>query len=349
MIEKLLLTPGTTFQDAVRLLDKGGVGILPVVDSENKLLGIITDGDIRRAILKGEPSLEAALNRNPRTVPDSMPRHDILKLLREQHYRHMPVLTSKGQLKEVVLLDGLYVEDQPNKVIIMAGGMGTRLGELTKDVPKPMLPVGGKPVLERIIRAFSEAGYRQFILCLNYKAEVIENYFGDGASFNVSIEYTREHQRMGTAGAISLIDKSSISAPFFVINGDVLTQIDYLDYMQGHIQSGALASMAVKKYEEFIPYACVHFDDSTGELQQLREKPRNVHYINAGVYILTPECLPFIPADSFYDMPTLFETLLKEKMKVKVYKMDDHWIDIGYPGDYKRADHHYAANDDKTS
>lgn len=337
MIQKLVLKDNTTFQEAVRLLDAGGVGILPVVDANNKLIGIITDGDIRRALLAGEQTLEKVINRSPKTVLDNVSRHEILALLKQHHLRHMPVVDKENNFKHIVLLDGLYVEDQPNRVIIMAGGLGTRLGELTKETPKPMLPVGGKPVLERIINEFADKGFRKFTICLNYKAEIIRDYFGNGNKWHVEIEYTHEKNRMGTAGAITLIEKEKLAEPFFVINGDVLTQIDYTDYMQGHRLSGAIASMAVKQYEEYIPYACVKFDESTGELQYIAEKPRNIHHINAGVYILTSDCIPYIPQDSYFDMPSLFDTLLREAKKVKVYKMEEHWIDIGYPDDYKKA------------
>lgn len=337
MIQKLVLTKEATFQEAVRLLDAGGVGIVPIVDENNKLVGIITDGDIRRALLTGEATLEKAINRNPKTVQDNISRHDILQLLKKNHLRHMPVVDRENNFKHIVLLDGLYSEDQPNRVIIMAGGLGTRLGELTKETPKPMLPVGGKPVLERIINEFSDKGFRKFIICLNYKADIIKEYFKKGERWNVDIEYTHEKERMGTAGAITLIEKEKLIDPFFVINGDVLTQIDYMDYMQGHQLSGAIASMAVKQYEEYIPYACVKFDETTEELKHIAEKPRNIHHINAGVYILTKECLPYIPANTFFDMPSLFDKLLSESKKVKVYKMEEHWIDIGYPDDYKKA------------
>lgn len=341
MIQKLVLTKEATFQEAVRLLDAGGVGIVPIVDENNKLLGIITDGDIRRALLTGEATLERAINKAPKTVQENTSRHDILQLLKKSHLRHMPVVDSGNNFKHVVLLDGLYSEDQVNRVIIMAGGLGSRLGDLTKETPKPMLPVGGKPVLERIIFEFAESGFRKFTICLNYKADIIRDYFGDGHKWNVEIEYTHEKERMGTAGAITLIDQGKLKDPFFVINGDVLTQIEYMDYMEGHQLSGAIASMAVKQYEEYIPYACVKFDEITEELKQIAEKPRNIHHINAGVYILNKECLPYIPTDTFFDMPSLFDKLLSDTKKVKVYKMEEHWIDIGYPDDYSRANDLY--------
>ena len=337
MIQKLVLKDNTTFQEAVRLLDAGGVGILPVVDANNKLIGIITDGDIRRALLAGEQTLEKVINRSPKTVLDNVSRHEILALLKQHHLRHMPVVDKENNFKHIVLLDGLYVEDQPNRVIIMAGGLGTRLGDLTKDLPKPMLPVGGKPVLERIINAFTEQGFRKFTICLNYKADIIKNYFGNGSSRSIDIEYTLEKERMGTAGAITLIESEKLADPFFVINGDVLTQIDYMDYMQRHQLSGAIASMAVKQYEEYIPYACVRFDETTEEVKHIVEKPRNIHFINAGVYILSKDCLPLIPSNTYFDMPSLFDRLIEEKKRIKVYKMDEHWIDIGCPDDYTKA------------
>lgn len=341
MTYKLILTENTTFQEAVMLLDQGGIGILPVVNDRNEFLGIITDGDIRRAVLNGDLSINKVINRNPKKVNESTSRQEVLKILKEHHLRHMPVVDSDNQFIKIILLEGLYIEDQSNRVVIMAGGLGTRLGTLTKDIPKPMLPIAGKPVLERIIEEFASMGFIHFTICLNYKAKVIQDYFMNGSKWNVNIDYTLEEERMGTAGALTLIEREKLISPFFVINGDILTKIDYIDFMQQHVSGKSLATMAVKQYEEYIPYACVKFDEKTKELNYIVEKPKNIHYINTGVYILDPESLDFIPEKTFFDMPSLFDTLMIEKKKLQVYTMNNHWIDIGFPHDYQKANNHY--------
>lgn len=337
----LIWHEGVTLREILQKLDENGNGILPVVDEQQHLLGIVTDGDVRRGLLKENNDIKSMINFSCKSVSSSMPRHSILQLLREKHLRHMPVVDEQNRLVEVVVLDEFTQDTKDNYVVIMAGGLGSRLGELTKDTPKPMLPVGGKPVLERIIVSFRDQGFNRFILCVNYKADVIKKYFGDGSAFNVHISYTEEKEKKGTAGALSLIDREKLRDPFFVINGDVLTNIDYRDFLESHSRASACASMVVKQYEEYIPYACVKFDERTEEMQYVVEKPRNIHFINAGVYILNSGCLESIPSDGFFDMPSLFETLLEQKQKVKIYRMDNQWIDIGYPNDYNKANNLY--------
>lgn len=341
-MKPLVFTPEVTFEDAIKQLNANGNGFLPIVDEAKKLLGIITDGDLRRAILKKEYDILRMMNSRPITVDQNITKAQIRKMLKMLHRRHMPVVDAEGGLVDVVVLDDFDIPEKTNWVVVMAGGLGSRLGELTKEIPKPMLPIAGKPVLERIIATFKEQGFRRFILCLNYKAALIKEYFKDGTPLDVEIRYTEEEQKLGTAGALSLIERQMLNEPFFVINGDVLTKIDYLDFFDDHIKSEAMASMVVKQYEEYIPYACVTFDETTEEMQYVVEKPRHLHYINTGIYILKPACLSYIPKNDFFDMPILFETLLKEKHKIKVYRIDNEWIDIGYPQDYDQANHLYT-------
>lgn len=342
MFNTLILEEHTSFKDALELLDKSGTGILPIIDHENKLIGIITDGDIRKAILKGETAVGKVINRTPLTANKAMSSIEVKEVLSKRRLRHMPIVDDDGTYVKMIYLDDFYNPSRNNRVVVMAGGLGSRLGDLTRDKPKPMLPVGGKPVLQRIVETFKEKGFSKFTFCVNYKATIIKDYFQNGDSFEVDINYTEEEDRMGTAGALTLVEKNTLDEPFFVINGDVLTKIDYVDFLDNFSRSGALASMVVKQYEEYIPYACVKFDERTEEMEALVEKPRFEHYINAGIYILSPECLDYIPSNQFYDMPTLFDHLLELKKKVKVYRINNQWIDIGYPKDYTEANSLYA-------
>ena len=341
-MKSLQYTPSATFEDAVALLNENGHGFLTIVNESGKLIGIMTDGDIRRAFLAKETSVLKIMNPNPVTVGTHKTRAEIKSMLRTMHRRHMPVVDEAGRLVEVVVLDDFDVQIKDNWVVVMAGGLGTRLGDLTKETPKPMLPIGGKPILERIILAFKDQGFHRFVICLNYKASLIKDYFGNGDRFGVEICYTEEKEKRGTAGALSLIEKELLSKPFFVINGDVLTKIDYENFLDHFEKSDAMASMVVKQFEEYIPYACVKFDEQTDDMQYLMEKPRYIHYINAGVYLLSPTCLEQIPRDAFFDMPTLFDRLLAQKQKVKVYRINEQWIDIGYPKDYSQANQLYS-------
>ena len=331
----LIYNINTTFEEAIKLLDKNGNGFLPVIDETNKLIGIITDGDFRRGILNKKYDLDSIINKQP-TVALNTESHIVIKRrLKELRRRHMPVVDNNGILVDVVILNEFEILNKDNWVVIMAGGMGTRLGDLTKHIPKPMLEVGGKPMLLRIIEHFKNQGFVKFIMCVNYKSEVIENYFGNGTNFGIEIIYTKETKRLGTAGALSLID-IKIDNPFFVVNGDVLTSINYEDFLNFHTTSNSDATMCIKRYSYEVPYACVEFDEAMN-LNGLKEKPTYDYYINTGMYILNPNCLSILNKDEFFDMPSLFELLLENKNATKVFTIDEFWLDVGLKDDFNRA------------
>lgn len=331
----LIYNSGTSLEEAVGMLDRNGNGFLPVIDDENKLIGIITDGDLRRGILNRKFDLNSIINKNP-TVAKNTESHVVIKQrLREMKRRHMPVVDHEGKLVEVVILDDFESITKDNWVVVMAGGLGTRLGDLTKNMPKPMLEVGGKPMLLRIMEHFKMQGFVKFILCVNYKSEIIENYFGNGSRFGVEVIYTKESKRMGTAGALSLID-IEVDKPFFVVNGDVLTSINYDDFLNHHLTNKAEATMCVKRFSHEVPYACVEFDSSMN-LNGLKEKPTYDYYINTGMYVLNPSVLKYIVKNEYFDMPSLFELLIEHKKNTKVFRIDEYWLDVGQKDDYKKA------------
>ncbi|RAW01302.1 nucleotidyltransferase family protein [Pseudochryseolinea flava] len=333
---KLVLDESTTVNSAIELLDKSGIGILPVVDKENNLIGIITDGDVRRALLANKLDLQSIINRNPKKVTTGISKAETLELLKQKHLRHMPVVDGSGKLIDIICLENLVSAPKSNVVIIMAGGLGSRLGNLTQETPKPMLLVSGKPILERIVENLKAQGFSKFIFCLNYKSEVIQEYFKDGARLGVNIHYTIEEKRMGTAGALSLIDRHLLTEPFLVLNADVITNIDLDEVLKFHQTSSSIATMCVKQQSYEIPFACVEFGEQM-DLLSLVEKPNVNNYINAGIYVLDPEAIDFVPSNEFYDMPSLFLEILKRRRTTKVFKFDDYWIDIGRPVDYNKA------------
>lgn len=334
-MKHLTLTDNTTLEDALRLLDQNGNGFLAIVRPDQHLVGIITDGDIRRAVLNRQFDLDKIINKKPTVATNDTPHVLIKQELKRIHRRHMPVVDREGRLVEVVVLDDFEATIKENWVVVMAGGLGTRLGELTKDTPKPMLKVGGKPILHSIIENFKAQGFYRFLLCVNYKSEVVETYFGNGSALGVEIRYTKEDKRMGTAGALSLIP-FDLEHPFFVVNGDVLTSINYEDFLNFHEVNKSDATMCIKKFAFEVPYACVDFNDQN-TLTGLREKPSYDYFVNTGMYVLDPKILPVIPANVFYDMPTLFEELIGRGMTTKVFKIDEYWLDIGRPSDYLKA------------
>lgn len=335
MIYKFILDLTTSLEGLIRALDQGGEGFLPVVDEKNKLIGVITDGDIRRAFLNKTTDIHQIINKTPSTAPEETTKEQALAILKKTHRRHLPIVNAENKLIRVVKLDNWEEFSRPNKVIIMAGGLGSRLGELTKDIPKPMLPLGNKPILENVINSFKSQGYTDFIVSLNYKAEIIKNYFKDGSHLGVNIEYVEETERRGTAGAISLIQQS-FNHPFFVINGDILTTINFTELLDFHIQKKATATMCVAQKSYTIQYGVVEFDD-TSNIVNLKEKPQYQFHINAGIYVLNPEAVNLIPKNEFFDMPSLFELLKQNNLKTSAYQMNDYWLDIGLKDDYYRA------------
>jgi len=334
-MNNLILTPQTTLEEAILMLDRNGNGFLPVVNSEKVLIGIVTDGDLRRGVLNKTLNLNSIINKNPQVAYKGTSHIDVKRKLKALHRRHMPVVDKDGKLIEVVVLGEFEFVPKKNWVVIMAGGLGSRLGELTKSTPKPMLKVGEKPILHSIIEHFKSQGFCKFLLCVNYKGEVIEEYFEDGTAFGVEIRYTWENKRMGTAGALSLID-FEMQDPFFVVNADVLTSINYEDLLNYHEVNEASATMCVKKFEVEVPYACVDFNDNN-DLLALNEKPSYQYHVNTGIYVLAPSVLSKIPTNVFFDMPTLFEELAQEKQNPKVFLMEDYWLDLGKPDDYKKG------------
>jgi dTDP-glucose pyrophosphorylase len=336
MVNKLILKSDTAFEEAVSLLDKNGIGFLPVVNEQNYLIGILTDGDIRRAFLNKISDLDKIINKNPIVAYEHEPRHEIIRRLQALKRRQMPVVDVNGKFIDAVVLNDFTQRSPGNKVVIMAGGLGTRLGDLTRETPKPMLLINGKPILQRIIEQFKYQGFTSFILCLNYKSQVIMDHFRDGSELGVSIQYTQEEKRLGTAGALSLIDRQALKLPFIVTNADIITRLDFGDLVDTHTKSKADATLCVKQYSMQMPYANI-MTDSDGNLVGLEEKPQIPFKVNAGIYVLNPLALEEIPSNEFFDMPSLLQKLKTTNKVVKTYGIDDYWIDVGVPQDFIRA------------
>lgn len=332
MNNKLILNSETKFNDAIKLLDLNGNGVLPVVDEHEKMLGLITDGDIRKAILNNHLDLEHIINKNPHKLHVDTSKNQIVSYLKKIHRRHIPLIDDENKFIRVFTLDEIDFNLKPNWVVIMAGGLGARLGELTKDTPKPMLKVGDKPMIEHIIDMFVSHGFTRFMLSVNYKAEVIKEYFGDGSKFGIEVKYLEENKRLGTGGALSLID-IEINEPFFVTNGDVLSSLDYENLLDFHKEQNATATMCIRKDSYQIPYGVIEIDE-TNNIKAISEKPIKEFFINTGIYVLNPEVLSHIPKNDFFDLPNLFDILKSKEKNTKSFEITDYWIDIGKPSDY---------------
>lgn len=328
----LVLNENTEFEEAVKLLDKNGNGVLPVTDSENNFIGLITDGDIRKAILNRQLDLEHIINKNPYKLSIASTRMQRIQFLKKIKRRQLPLVDEDNKFIEIFVLDDIEFNIKPNWIVIMAGGLGTRLGELTKETPKPMLKVGNKPILEHIIETFVSFGFTKFMLSINYKAEIIKEYFKNGSDLGVEIKYLEETKRLGTGGALSLID-IEINKPFFVINGDVITSLNFEKLLEYHIASKSDATMCVRKHNYQIPYGVIE-SDQNNYILDIKEKPKYDFLVNTGIYILEPSILGNIPKNEFFDLPNLFINLKKLNKTIKSYEIADYWIDIGHPNDY---------------
>ena len=332
--DKLILSSSTKFKDAIKLLDQNGNGVLPVVDIQNKFVGIITDGDIRKAILNKHLDLEHIINKHPYKLNVNSTKMERLQFLKSVKRRHLPLVDDNGAYVDLFLMDSLEFNSKPNVVVIMAGGMGSRLGELTKDTPKPMLHVGKKPILENLIENFLECGFHKFYVSVNFKSEKITEYFGDGRKWGAQIEYLHETKRLGTAGGLSLITEV-LEEPFLVTNGDVLTTLNYEELLDFHTECNSTATMCTREYKYTIPYGVV--DTEHSRICALKEKPSSLFNINAGVYVLEPQVLEIIPKDTFFDMTTLFEKLVEKKKGTFAYNVKDYWIDVGHASEFQQA------------
>jgi len=341
-IEKIKLSPEASIREALRIIDSGAVKIALVVDEAGRLLGTVTDGDIRRAILAGaglEDPIAQIYSKDPVTVPPSASNVHIINLCSAYRVYQIPVVDEAGRPVDMILLDEvLKSKNYPNKVVLMVGGLGTRLRPLTEKTPKPMLSVGGKPILQTIVEQFAEYGFSDIIMCVNYRAEAIYDYFGDGRRFGVRISYIKERERMGTAGALSLLPERP-KEPFFVMNGDILTNVRFDRFLEYHMQNGATASMCVREYDMQVPFGVVEMEGN--RITAIREKPVYRFFVNAGIYLLSPETLDYIPEQSYFDMPTLFERLMQAGHKCVSFPLREYWLDIGRMEEYERANSEY--------
>tara|TARA_Y100000294_G_C8565803_1_gene340765 strand:+ start:1102 stop:2127 length:1026 start_codon:yes stop_codon:yes gene_type:complete len=334
-IEKIKITRDETIKRALEVISDGAFQIAIVVDKKGKLVGTLTDGDIRSGFLKGlniNSSVKSIVNKNPIIVKKTETKEKLLKIALSNKIHQIPVVDKNDKVIGIHIIEELITpKDKSNKVVIMAGGRGMRLRPLTKNIPKPMLKVGNKPILQTIVEKFKESGYENFVICVNYKSKIIKNYFG------VKINYIQEKTRMGTAGALSLFQKKP-NKPFFVINGDLLTNLNFDKMLDFHIYHNSNATMCVTEYNIESPYGEVKLDDEN--IISIEEKPAHKVFVNAGVYILNPKCIDLIPK-KFYDMPTLFKKIIKKKIRTISFPLGEYWLDIGRFNDFKKANDEY--------
>lgn len=337
--ESVLIAPDLSLEAAIATLDREALRIVLIVDESRRLLGTLTDGDVRRALLKHLPlstPVRLVMCSTPQVAYRDWSKDRILTLMDSTKLLQLPIVDTNGRVVGLETLQGLLNKPRrDNPVFLMAGGFGTRLHPLTDDCPKPLLKVGDKPILELILESFISAGFYRFFISTHYLPEMIRNYFGDGSRWGVEIKYVHEDKPLGTGGALGLLPHDEIKHPMFMMNGDLLTTLDYQSLLEFHQEHTSIATMCVREYEYQVPYGVIQSDGL--RIKSMVEKPVQRFFINAGIYLLSPEVVKSVAPNTRIDMPTLLEKLIVTGKDVNIFPVHEYWLDIGRMDDFKRA------------
>ncbi|MDZ5456534.1 nucleotidyltransferase family protein [Azohydromonas lata] len=337
--ESVLVGPQASLHEAISALDKGALQIAIVVDEQRRILGSLTDGDVRRALLRQvalTTPVAEVMHRHPHTMPASSSPDQMLALMESRRLLQIPLVDELGRIVGLQTLhELLQSRHRANAVFLMAGGFGKRLQPLTDHCPKPLLKVGDKPILELIIEGFVKAGFHRFFISTHYRPEMIRDGIGDGSRWGVSVEYVHEDQPLGTGGALGLLPHEQIQEPLFMMNGDLLTNLDFAKLLQFHDEHDGVATMCVREYEHRVPYGVIETDGL--RITSMVEKPAYRHFINAGIYVLSPEVVHAVAPGRQVDMPTLLQEHMDSGRPVNMFPLHEYWLDIGRMEDFQRA------------
>ena len=333
---KILVAPSTSIQNVLKVIDKGALKLALVVDDENHLLGTVSDGDIRRSLIDGQPLttlISEIMFDSPTTVSFDTPKSETLALMDEKEIFSIPILREGKVVGLETLHTTVHKAEYENPVFLMAGGFGTRLKPLTDNCPKPLLKVGGKPILETVLLSFIQAGFQKFYISTHYLPEMIRDYFGNGDKWGITIEYIHESEPLGTGGALGLLPKNLPNLPVIVMNGDVLTKVNLEHLLAFHNSKNANATMCVREYEYQVPYGVIESDGHS--IKSMVEKPVQRFHVNAGIYVIGREVINSVEPNEVVDMPTLLERFLGNR--VLMFPFHEYWLDIGRIDDFNRA------------
>jgi dTDP-glucose pyrophosphorylase/CBS domain-containing protein len=335
---KVLLKPNDSLEYAIKVLHEGGFRIALVSDKNDMLLGTLTDGDIRRALISKltmKSHVKLVMNCNPITVNNNTESKEIISLMSSQGLLHMPIIDENGFLCGLETLHNLIEEPKyDNPIFLMAGGFGTRLHPLTEHTPKPLLKVGLKPILENIIEQFIKYGFHNFYISTHFKSEQIMDYFKSGEKYNVNISYVHEDKPLGTAGSLGLLPKNLPDLPIIVMNGDILTRVDFNNLLNFHCENNTVATMCVREYDFQVPYGVIEI--ANHKIKKIEEKPIQSFFVNAGIYVLDKSLVNRMDGKSYLDMPDLLNKEIN-KGGVSVFPVHEYWLDIGHLNEYEKA------------
>jgi dTDP-glucose pyrophosphorylase len=335
------VAPNTPLETAIGTLDKGGLGIVLVTGDDDVLRGTVTDGDVRRALLRRQTMdtpVSEIMCATPQVADLNWSREKLLAVMESTRLLQLPVVDTGRRVVGIETLHDMLDRSRlDNPVFLMAGGFGKRLYPLTQDCPKPMLKVGDKPILELILQGFADAGFHRFYISTHYLPQVIRDHFGDGSRWNVSIKYVHEDAPLGTGGALGLLPRDEIDLPTFLMNGDLLTRVDYRSLLDFHERHEGSATLCVREYESQIPYGVIQSDGH--RITEIVEKPIQRCFISAGIYMLSPELVRRVVPGERIDMPTLLEREIGAGRDVNMFPVHEYWLDIGRMDDFQRAQH----------
>lgn len=340
MWKDAIVTPDMTIKETLKVINEHACRIAFVIDENDRLIGVVTDGDVRRGLLADLSLAEKVINVT-NTAPivcseEEATRDNVRRIIRDNHILNLPVVNTDNQLIDVFTYDNLDRNPKKdNPVFIMAGGFGTRLRPLTDNCPKPMLKIGDLPILEHILNQFIENGFHQFYFSTHYLAEQIRNYFGDGTEWGVTISYIHETVPLGTGGALGLLPKEKIELPMIVINGDVMTKIDFGRLIDFHAERKSIATMCVREYTHDVPFGVIDIDGYY--VQSMIEKPTHRNFVNAGIYVLNPEIVISAPMGEKVDLPTVLQECMDNGSKVSSFPIHEYWLDVGRIDDFELA------------
>ncbi len=333
------LPVSATVSDAVRVLEQEALGIALIVNHEEHLVGTVTDGDIRRGLIKQIPldaGIEQVMSTKPIVAKKNWTRTQIRNLMDEHDILQIPIVDEQGRLSRLDLMHHTKERQNCNgNVFLMAGGFGTRLRPLTDNCPKPLLKVGNKPILELILESFINCGFQNFYISTHYMPELITQHFGDGSKWDINIQYVHEESPLGTAGAIGLLPEAARNKPLIIMNGDLLTSVSFNDLLDFHQQSGGMATMCVREYQHQIPYGVI--EPNGHKIASIVEKPTQTIFVNAGIYVLSPELIHQVRAHQRLDMPELLQAQIDDQQDINLFPVHEYWLDIGRMDDFERA------------
>lgn len=342
--KKVVLKSDDSIKRAIEVIDSEIYKIALIENLEGKLIGTVTDGDIRRAIINEHEltsSLENIMQSNPVSANIDDSYELILSKMEENSILQIPIVDEAGKIIGLETLKSLVgVKKFDNPVILMAGGFGKRLHPLTFDTPKPLLKIGSKPILETILENFIQAGFHNFYISTHYKPEMISNHFSDGAKWGVTIKYIHEVKPLGTGGALGLLPKNQINLPVILMNGDLVTSINYNHLLNFHLEQGGIATMCIREFDYQIPYGVVKSKECY--LTSIEEKPIQKFFVNAGIYVIEPEIISGIVSNQYLDMTTLLEEQIQKRMNVSIFPLHESWTDIGHHEDFNRVNKEHS-------